>query len=169
MNEKKGRLLTGTLCAVLLAAVAGLPASADDSGVRHRGNDRIEGLWNVKVWLTNCVTGETLPFPAATFDAMGMFSGDGTFHDTNANNPITRSSAFGTWERIGKRTYRFAFRLFRFDTTGFALGSQIVRHTVSLSADGESYTSKGGAEFFDTNGIRMMPDGCSRSTATRFE
>jgi hypothetical protein len=39
---------------------------------------------------------------------------------------------------------------------------------VVLSRDGQSYTSSGGAEFYDVNGIRILPEGCSRTTATRF-
>ena len=68
------------------------------------------------------------------------------------------------------RNYEFSFRLFRFDETGtLNVGSQIVRHKAALALDGKSYTSSGIAEFYDVNGIRMLTDGCSRTTATRFE
>jgi hypothetical protein len=170
MKIGKQYLLSRSLPAALAALFLGLsPAFAEEAaGERWSFSDRIEGVWLVKVWLTNCATGETLPFPGATFDATAAFAGDGTFHDTNENNPILRSSSFGYWEYTGRRNYRFAFRLFRFDTTGLNIGSQIVRHNVVLSRDGKSYTSGGTAEFYDVNGIRMLPDGCSRSTATRF-
>src|SRR5687768_12808842 len=131
-DMKKGKLISGALAAASVALFVGQsPVIANESlGERWWSSDRIEGVWLAKVWLTNCATGETLPFPAATFDAMGVFASNGVFHNTDANNPATRSSIFGSWERIGRYTYRFAFRLFRFDTTGLLIGSQIVRHNI---------------------------------------
>lgn len=168
---KKRNLISKALAAGLATLIVGQsPVFADESsGERWWSSDRIEGVWLAKVWLTNCATGETLPFPAATFDAMGVFANNGLFLNTDENNPATSSSIFGHWERIGRNTYRFSFRLFRFDSTGLLTGSQIVRHNLVLSRDGQSYTSSGGAEFYDVNGIRMLPDGCSRTTATRFK
>ncbi len=151
---------------LLTAAAAGLvlahlPAPA--------GAGELAGLWNVRVTLTDCATGDPLPFPGATFDALGLFERDGTMHDTNANSPLTRSSSFGTWRRLSDRTFKFAFKLFRFDATGgIPIGSQIVRHRVVLSKNGKSYSSEGTAELYDVNGTRQAPDGCSTSTATRF-
>ena len=150
------------LATVLLAAA---PPIASGSGKA----DRIEGVWLAKVTLTNCATGEPLPFPGATFDAMGMFAEGGAFHDTNVMPSLTRSATFGTWQRVRDRVYRFAFRHFNFDSTGtLPTGSTVVRHRVVLAPDGKSYRSQGTAEFYDVSGIRMLPDGCSKSTATRF-
>lgn len=124
---------------------------------------RIQGAWNVEVTIHVCNTDVEL----AKFDAMALFAGDGTMHDSNANDPTARSSAFGTWRHLGGRKYRFAFRLFRFDDMGMNIGSQIVRHTVELSRRGSSYRSFGTAEYYDPAGNLEMT-GCSRSTAVRF-
>lgn len=181
-RNDRSKALAASLVAALGVALLG-PTSArtgDDDvdlrqidgqlnhGAGHSAN-RIAGLWNVTVSLTHCATGQTLPFPGATFEALALFGPHGTFHDTNANNPTVRSAAFGSWKHTGRRNYQFAFRFFRFDVTGLNIGSQIVRHNVVLAADGRSYTSKGNAEFYDVSGLRMLPDGCSTSTATRFE
>ena len=140
------------------------------AGDQARGPARIAGLWLVTVTLTNCATGEPLPFPGATFDAMALFGADGTLHDTNENSPLTRSASFGTWDHLEGRHYKFAFRFFRFDSAGtLTIGSQVVRHRLVLSPNGNTYASKGSAEFYDVSGIRMLPDGCSISTAERFE
>lgn len=127
----------------------------------------LEGTWDVKVEITNCADGSVI----VSFDAMALFARGGTFHDTNANNPALRSDAFGVWRHLKGRKYEFAFRLFRFDPAGNNLGSQIVRHTVTLDRSGDSYTSEGTAEYFEANGepASVPPAGCSRSTATRFE
>jgi hypothetical protein len=128
-----------------------------------RPKSRIEGVWNVQVEITRCDNGAVL----AAFPAMALFAANGTFHDTNASNPATRSDAFGIWKHTGHRKYQFAFRVFNFDPTGLPTGSNIVRHDVVLAPDGKSYTSSGKAELYDVNGI-LFRTGCSRSTATRF-
>ncbi|MGH8242230.1 MAG: hypothetical protein ACRETY_02650 [Steroidobacteraceae bacterium] len=154
---------SGILAAFLLAAVSPIANGSGNAG-------RIEGVWLANVTLTNCATGEPLPFPGAMFDAMAMFAAGGTFHDTNMNPSLVRSSGFGTWQHVRDRVYRFAFRLFNLDSTGtLPTGSTIVRHRVVLSPDGKSYRSQGMAEFYDVSGVRMLPDGCSKSTATRFK
>jgi hypothetical protein len=150
------------LATILLAAAAPVANGSENP-------DPIEGVWLVKVALTNCATGEALPFPGAKLDAMAMFAEGGTFHDTNMNPSLARSAGFGTWQHVRDRIYRFAFRFFNLDSTGtLPTGSTIVRHRVVLSPDGKSYRSQGTAEFYDVSGVRMLPDGCSKSMATRF-
>ena len=164
-------------------AVTPLVAAAGDDGhgvashlaARWGFPDPIEGLWNVKVWLMPCGMEPT----GNPFLAMAMFGRGGTFHDENNSNPFNpmapvtpRSEAFGQWEHVKGRTYRFAFQFYRFDTAGTFLGSQIVRHTVHLARDGQSYTSEGAPEFFTPTGEPIQPPGpklCSASTATRFK
>jgi len=160
-----------SLAALLAGLCLGQPAAYAEDGIGERWTtlDRIEGVWLAKVTITNCATGEALPFPGAKFDAMALFGPNGTLHNTDQNNPATRSQNLGYWERTGRHTYRFAFRLFRFDTTGLLIGSQIVRHNLVLARDGLSYVSSGNAEIYDVSGIRALPDGCSKATATRFK
>jgi hypothetical protein len=168
---KRNSMWSKAVPALLALSCLGQPAVFANETTRERSTteDRIEGVWLAKVTITNCATGEALPFPGAKFDAMGMFASNGTLHNTDQNNPALRSETFGYWERTGRYTYRFAFRHFRFDLTGMLTGSQIVRHDVVLSRDGLSYASSGHVEFYDVSGIRMLPDGCAKATATRFE
>ena len=168
---KKRNLWLKSVAVVLAALCLGQSAAfaTDAIGERWTTQERIEGVWLAKVTITNCATGEALPFPGAKFDAMGVFGSNGTLHNTDQNNPTLRSETFGYWERTGRNTYRFAFRFFRFDSTGLLTGSQIVRHNIVLSRDGLTYSSSGTAEFYDVNGIRMLPDGCSKASGTRFK
>lgn len=125
--------------------------------------DRIEGLWNAHVKITLCATG----MEVASFDAMAIFAANGTFHDTNSNNPTLRSASFGTWQHVEGNTYEFAFRFFRFDLGGANEGWNVVRHRVELSADGQSYFSEGTAEIYNALG-GLIATGCSSSEAIRF-
>lgn len=133
--------------------------------------DPIEGLWNTRVTITDCSSGAPLP---VSFDALGLFGRGGSFHNTDAQNPVMptmRSTILGTWKRLHGRTYQFAFKLFRFDPAGTLIGTQVVRQTVKLSRDGRSYTSSGTSQAFDVSGnpVAGPPSGCSISKATRFE
>jgi hypothetical protein len=159
-------IITVACLPLVPVASAGDPpavAAAKPAGVPFRANI-IEGVWNAKVNITVCATGTLI----TSFDAMSMFAANGVFQDTNSNNPILRSAAFGLWNQVGPREYEFAFRNFRFDTVGTNLGSQVVRHKVELSADGNSYSSEGTSEFYDVDGNLFMT-GCSDAEATRFE
>src|SRR5689334_8128605 len=152
--------------AALLSPVAAL-ASDDD----WWSADPIEGLWDARVTITNCADGTPLP---VSFDALGLFGRGGSFNNTDNQNPVTptmRSAIFGTWKRLYGRTYRFAFKMFRFDPVGNRIGTQIVRHTLTLAKDGKSYVSAGTSQAFDLAGVPVAgpPTGCSISKATRFE
>jgi hypothetical protein len=158
------------LCAPLLAAAAVLIVGS--AAARANGNEALweAGLW----WITDPIEGlwdvEVTVCGLPTFDALALFARGGTFHDTNSLDATTQSSGFGTWRRIRGRTYEFAFKTFLFGPGGTpATGSQIVRHTVTLARDGQSYTSEGFAEQFDAAGnlVFTSPPGCSSATATR--
>lgn len=124
--------------------------------------DRIEGVWDARVNITVC-NGPVL----FSFDGLGLFGANGAFHDTNSTNPSLRSATFGYWKHIRGRSYKFAFKFFRFDLAGNLLGTQVVRHNVLLSGSGDTYTSSGTSETYNTNG-ELIATGCSNSTATRF-
>ncbi|HEX6260738.1 MAG TPA: hypothetical protein VFZ51_08785 [Woeseiaceae bacterium] len=131
--------------------------------------DPLEGIWNARVVITNCDSGDPT---GLAFDAMGIFGGDGSFHDTNSNNPtlMVRSDAFGYWKHVRGNKYRFAFKVFNFDVAGMYLGYQVVRHDLVLARNGKSYKSKGTSEFFNPDGTERPPVRvCSETTATRFK
>ena len=99
---KKRNLWSVALSAALAALCLGQTAAYadDDIGERWTTQDRIEGVWLTKVTLTNCATGDPLPFPGARFDAMGgamdidSKAGGGTrVTVTSPPEPATSSSA----------------------------------------------------------------------------
>lgn len=158
------RPIPAVICTITLACLLSVPAigAGKAKGVPFQA-DRIEGLWTAHVNITICATGTVV----ASFDAMGLFGANGTFHDTNSVNPALRSASFGTWHHLGGNSYEFALRFFRFDLQGFNQGWSVVRHKVELSADGQTYNSEGTAEFYNVSGGLIMT-GCSDSEAIRF-
>jgi hypothetical protein len=179
--DNKWIAMSAALALTLIGALGPRVGAADNGGphwedVERYGDwrpvSRIEGLWNVNVKIHpldlngNC----NFSIVITSFEAMGMFAANGTFHDTNASTQgFYRSDAFGIWRHNGHRKYRFAFRTFLFTPAGLPNGSQIVRHDVELAPDAKSYQSQGTAQFFDVNGAEIVGRrGCSTSTATRF-
>lgn len=137
--------------------------SADNIGDHHLNARRIEGVWDARVTIRVCSTGMSI----ASFQALGVFARGGTFYDTNSTNPVLRSATFGTWSQVRRDKFTFASKFFRFDAVGNNIGSQIIRHQVTLSSSGDQYTSSGTAESYDAAGVLTMT-GCSSTTATRF-
>ena len=183
MNRAMQTFAGSSVVAILVAVMLAVPSAngAGQGGVQLQhakagwekswwSSDPIEGVWNVRVVITDCASGN--PIGPPPFDAMAMFNANGTFQDTNSNSPMlqVRSDAFGYWKHIRGKKYRFAFKAFHFDLAGMYIGYNIVRHDVVLSGNGKSYTSKGTVEFFAPDGTARPPvRGCSEATATRFK
>ena len=86
---------------------------------------------------------------------------------TGTSTAVT--SVYGVWEREeGRRNYSFAFLSLRYNASGVFIGTQKVRQTAELSANGNEFTSTGTIEILDANG-NVVGNGCSTSTGTRFE
>jgi hypothetical protein len=179
MQTLAGSSVFAILMAVMLTVPPANGAEQESVQLQHSeagwdkswwSRDPIEGVWNVRVVITDCASGNPLGLPP--FDAMAMFGANGTFHDTNSNSPTlqVRSDAFGYWKHVRGNKYRFAFKAFHFDLAGMYIGYNIVRHDVVLAGNRKSYTSEGTVEFFNPDGTTRPPvRGCSEATATRFK
>jgi hypothetical protein len=124
---------------------------------------KIAGVWKTEVRITVCATGNTV----ATFESMGLFGADGTFLDTNTQNPSTKSSSFGYWDHVRANQYKFVSRWFRFAPDGTYLGTSVVRHDLVMALDGETYESAGTGTMYDQAG-NVQFVGCSEASAERF-
>lgn len=153
---------------ILLLSLLGVAAQANSRAAATGKSwfaDPIVGTWEVVVDVTNCNTGDSI---ASGGQALALFNADGTRHETNATNPALRTPGYGNWHRVENNEYEFAFKFFRFDSTGAYIGSTSVRHDLFLSADATSYYSEGIAEFLDpANNLLFV--GCGSATATRYE
>jgi len=134
---------------------------------------KLTGMWDTRVSIKNCVTGATL----FQFDSLGLFGSDGTFLDTNSQNPASKSTTLGYWRHLTGNHYKFVTKFFRFDpATGTYLGTTVVRHNLELALDGQSYISSGTGTRYDTSGAIVPPfpgapavPGCSSAVAIRFK
>ncbi len=144
--------------------VSGQELKNESSENSNENNSRrtIVGTWQTSVTPRNCQTGEPV---APAFPGILTFS-DG---ETLVGTSTAVSSVYGVWEREqGGRHYSFAFISLRYSPTGAFIGTQKVRQTATLGANGNEFTTTGTVEVLDANG-NPIGMGCSTSTGTRFE
>lgn len=132
-----------------------------DSGV---GSKAIEGVWDARVTIINCDTGN----PIAMFRAMDMFHNGGTFTDTNAAPPNTRGPGFGTWEYLGRRQFNAVLRFFLYNPDGSFAGVRRIAQDIRLNRSGDEWESTVAITVFDPAG-NQISTACATATATRFE
>ncbi len=158
MRNKFMQTLAGTFLGLLILIVGTQIFVSGQSGE----SQRIEGTWRTIVTPRNCQTGDAVAPP---FQSLLSFNRGGTLVGTST----VAASVFGVWQRGHSfHDYSFAFANLRYNTSGVFIGTQTVRQTAALSADGNGFTTTGTVEIFDTNG-NLIGTGCSTSTGTRFE
>jgi hypothetical protein len=162
---RKGFLNTvGTT--ILPKALGALLAQACTSSTSAQSNDTadpIEGLWNSRVTITNCQSGAVM----RQFQAMNLFMRGGTLADTDVQPPGAHGPAFGTWQNSGVSQYASVFQLFRYNPDGSFAGANKVTRTLTLSTDGNAFTSTIAVDVDDPTGVTIS-SACGTETGTRF-
>lgn len=159
------RLLKSVGAMALPAAAAVLLAQAcvsSNSAQSDESSDPIEGLWNSQVTITNCQTGA----PMRQFRAMNLFNRGGTLVDTDTQPPAAHGPAYGTWQSSGSSRYTSVMQLFRFNADGSFAGANKVTRTITLTSDGNGFSSTLDVAVQDPTGA-VLSSACGSETATR--
>lgn len=172
MKKQIMKAIGGASLAILLLGVfAQVWVSAQDTETEllrngNGGNERsLVGSWDVQVTIRDCQTGAVL----FGFPAMITYNQGGTMQESDLGAPVlTRLNGHGVWERQRARQYSAAFRWLNFNPDRTFAGTNVVRSSIRLGRDGNSYTSTDTTELIDANG-NVFPVACATSTATRFE
>ena len=143
-----------SLGALIVLSVA--PATRAASG----GAD-LTGVWDSQVTLTDC-NGHTL----VSFEAHEMFHAGGTLTSTDNTPPTLQGPGSGTWKRTTQRSYSAPFQFFNFNADGTFAGTQKITRTITIAANGNSYTSVVNFGSYDPAG-NLLFSGCGTEVATR--
>jgi hypothetical protein len=157
MKSRILQLMATVFAAVMLIGSSMISVSGQD----NRKQPTLEGTWQTSVTPRNCSTGAPL-IPA--FPGILTFMQGGTM--TGTSTAVT--SVYGVWDRVpGAREYSFASISLRYNAAGTLLGSRKITQSVTVSEDGETFTSNG--QFQDTDPAgNPTASGCSTSVGARF-
>ena len=136
---KRSLLSALALAAVLVATgvFAGVGAGSDNSG------NSVAGTWSVTV---------NRPAPLPPLTSLQVFTSDGSWIEMATEDPKTRTSQFGSWERIEGRLYAASGVIFRYDAQGAHVATMKINRNMRLSQDGQSMTVAARATLYDLNG-----------------
>lgn len=156
------------LAILMLVTVAQMSVSAHVGGKESPQSDggpnALVGSWSLQVTLRDCPSG----IPFVTFPAMMTYNHGGTTQQTAPPEPGgTFLPGHGIWSHQHGGGYSGAFQFFSLNPDGSVARRTVVRSAITLSRDGESYTSTDTAETFDASGSLLFR-ACSTTTASRF-
>ncbi len=135
-----------------LAAAPGILPAEDMHGV--------EGVWHVRVTVTNCQTGALI----RTVESLQMFSEDHSVTETA--NTFLRGTSVGAWTHVGAQNYQAKFWFFRYKPDGTFASRAAAVDNITLGNDGKSFSASGMIRDFDANGVPLSI-GCFAHAATR--
>jgi hypothetical protein len=175
MMKSRMRLFGAVLvCAIALGSERSAKAQSEQSP------QGLQGTWRVTVAPYNCLTQLPLGF---SFHALLAFARGGTLSGTSSNSgfqtgqfqPGQYSASFGVWRQTGQRTYSALTDAFIFFSGGpFPAGTQEIRHSIHVSADGNGFIDHASVNYFDVNDVPIPPQaplipGCATATGERLE
>jgi hypothetical protein len=106
-------------------------------------NDSIVGLWHVRFLSGGLLYDEG-------FD---QWHSDGSeILNDNGVPPAQGNVCLGVWKKVGSRTFKLKHPAWNWDANGNLVGTLIIRESVTLDADGDSYQGTFTFDFYDLNG-----------------
>lgn len=120
----------------------------------------VEGTWMVAVTVVDCTTGAVI----RNVRTLQMFSQDGSFTETAFT--ASRGISVGKWSRTGGKTFGATFWFFRYTSTGTFASLAQGLDSITLGADGSTFTSTGTVQDFDANN-NLISTGCVTHSAAR--
>jgi hypothetical protein len=165
MTMQKVQMFARTIGIVVAVGVLGpggqLEAAAATAGSRPLAT-AIEGVWEPTVTIRDCASGVEL----VSFLSMDTYIHDGSYVGVGAPEPHT--PGFGRWQHVGGREFTARYQFFTYDPDGIPNGRLRVSATITLAADGNSFTATDTAETLDLDGNSTFPFGvCGTREAKR--
>ena len=173
MTSTARRLATILGPALALAGVLFLSSGHSARAQSEQSAKGLEGTWRVTATQRVCPAGPPLGPP---FQSLLAFARGGTLSGTTASSaflPGQRSTDFGSWSRAGRNYSALSEAFIMFSGGPFTQGSQTIRHSISLTQDGNGFTDIASVQFLDVNGNPVTPTamapGCATATGQRLQ
>lgn len=113
--------------------------------------DEIAGLWQGTVTAAD----NSFSFQALSLYGAGLFISSG---NTDLTPASLSSTLWGTYKRIGNRTFKAGGRFWTYNPDGSPSGFGAFESTMIVSEDGQTQNQDGGpVQFFDINGNSLGP------------
>jgi hypothetical protein len=163
------------LVCVALALVGVIVLGSEAGAKAEQSPKGLQGTWRVTVPPYNCSTRLPLGVP---FHALLAFARGGTLSGASSNSgfqPGQYSASFGIRRRTGQRTYSAVTDAFILFSGGpFPAGTQEIRHSIHVSADGNRFIDDASVNYFDVNDVPIPPQaplipGCATAAGQRLE
>jgi hypothetical protein len=155
-----------TSIAIAAVMLAGVSPQATLSQAPKNSDDLV-GAWRGKVQLTSGMFAEL-----KDLQYMYVFNAGGTMTESSNYDAVPPvPPAYGVWRRLGPRRFEAKYEFFQskavstsdelIKTGGWGPGGHgVIRQTITLSADGNRFTSKISIDMFDNAG-KAIPGGGS--------
>ncbi len=115
--------------------------SSSDS--TDEAKDSIVGLWHVRF-----LSGGSL-----YDEGFDQWHSDGSeILNDNGVPPAQGNVCLGVWKKVGSRTFKLKHPAWNWDANGNLTGTLIIRETVTVDVDGDSYHGAFTFDFYDPNG-----------------
>ena len=166
MTSTTKRLATTLGTALALAGALFLSSGPSARAQSEPSTKGLEGTWRVTVTQSVCPAGPPLGPP---FQSLLAFVRGGTLSGTTASSaflPGQRSTDFGNWSRAGRAYSALSEAFIIFSGGSFTRGSQTIRHSISLTDDGNGFTDIAAVQFVDVNGNPVAPTAMAPGCAT---
>ena len=155
--------------AVALAATTSLVCGEGQQGAESARNQSIVGTWQVLRHGVDCVTGQRLN---ADFPTLTTFNRGGTLNGYSVgpgDSPGLETPEYGNWtHQQGTQTYTLRDVSYGYDDTGTFAGRGEVTATITLAADGNSFTADAIVDIYDADG-NLLFSFCGAWAGTRFK
>ena len=161
-NGKK-LVFTLSLIATLLVVSGNIFAQSTTSLNSNARPNRVVGLWDVDVVVSNCTTGAVM----TSFSALHLYNLGGTGQVVPSAPPILLSPHMAIWKHIEGNDFEQTIKMFRFNAEGELVGWNVITNDVTISADGEDLVGSGVASIYNAAGVKVA-ESCPALVGTRF-
>ena len=155
---------------ILLRASLKVPGSslnalASQKNKSEDSDASIVGFWHV-VFTSEGTTNPPIPDGAVVDNGFAQWNSDQTEIMNSSRPPATGNFCLGVWEKTGRSTYVLNHFALSFNPDGSMMGPANIRESVTLSADGRSYSGTFSIDQYDTH-LNLLAHIVGNIAATR--